>query len=80
MVLSAHDPILACRVAHAVGRLDHIPARPAPLPVALLLPHPSNGSSSARQQEKLAHRRPAVIVAPTPRARVRLVPHRPLTL
>ena len=84
MVLSAHDPILARRVAHAAGPLEHIPARPAPLPMALLLPHRGNGSSSKRQQEKLAHRGPircsAVAVAPTTRARVRVVPCCSLTV
>ena len=73
MVLFAHDPVLACRVAHAAGRLDHVPARPAPLPVALHLPRP-------RSEEGLALRPvwwPAIALAPTSRARVRVVPYNP---
>ena len=71
MVLSADDPVLARRVAHAAGRLDHVTARSAPLPVALHLP---------RREEGLALRLvcwPAIALAPTARARVRVVPYRP---
>ena len=76
MVLSADDPVLARRVAHAAGRLDLVPARhvrPAPLTLAL---HPPR----RRSEEGLALRLvcwPAIALAPTSRARVRVVPHRP---
>lgn len=78
MVLSTHDPILAHRLAHTARLLVHIPARPAPLPVALHHPRRSS-SSGANQQQEREHawrpiRRPRGAVAPTARACMRAVP------
>jgi hypothetical protein len=73
MVLSAHDSALARYVAHAAGRLVHVLALSAFLPVALHLPR-------RRSEEGLALRPvcwPAIALAPTARARVRVVPYRP---
>jgi len=42
MVLSTHDPILAHRLTHSSRHMDHVSARPAPLPLAIHRPHLSS--------------------------------------
>ena len=72
MVLSTLNPILARHLSHVSHRLDLKPTRPTPLSVAL---HPPRFSNSAWRQQG-----PIRVVASTPRARVRVVPIRPLSV
>ena len=74
MVQPASDPVLAHRSkylsTHALPLLDHLSARPPPLPLAHLRPR--------RVTRCTRYRRPALVdVAATPRACVRAVSPRP---